>query len=331
LAVLIALSPTMRKAPAPAAASSSHKPADPLRGRKLPLLVLSFTAFCFAGYSTYLYVSYKQAVASGVGADAAEDVSSRYNTIAAKFDSSVDSMESFMGLNKMRMKMAQQATGDVCEVSIGTGRNLAYYDWDFKGYNGVGKIGSDKKIKRGKVKSFTAVDKSAEMLEVAHEKFSKEYPGILGVRWVIQDASKPLPGPPVSANETSGSKESKKYDTIVQTMGLCSTPDPVGLLKNLGESVEEGGRILLLEHGKGTWNWVNKILDGLAPRHAAEFGCWWNKDIGKIVEESGLEVIKLERKALHAGTTWWIELTPRKTTNTTQTSDAGNRPEPSGK
>jgi methyltransferase OMS1 len=45
-------------------------------------------------------------------------------------------------------------------------------------------------------------------------------------------------------------------------------------------------------------------------RHALEFGCHWNRDIGKIIEESGLEIVELKRK--HLGTTWWIELRPGK-------------------
>lgn len=274
------------------------------------MLLVGITAFAISGYSAYVYVSYKRAVAEGTKADVPADVSGRYDTIAPKFDEEVDYTEKLMGLKKLRKKMAQEASGDVCEVSIGTGRNLQYYDWNFKGFNGVGRVGKDHQVKVGKVKSFTAVDKSGEMLEIAREKFSKEYPGQLGVRWVIQDASKPLPPPPISGKESSGDKVGKKYDTIVQTMGLCSTGDPVGLLKNLGQSVEKDGRILLLEHGQGTSDWINTILDGLAPRHAAEFGCWWNRDIGKIVEESGLQVVEIKRK--HFGTTWWIELKPPK-------------------
>jgi methyltransferase OMS1, mitochondrial len=261
----------------------------------------------FSGYTCYLYISLQRAIAEGTNIDIPSDVSHRDNTIANTFDSSVDSTEKLIGLTRLRRKMIEQASGDVCEVSIGTGRNLTFYDWDFKGLNGV----RNHQDKRGKVKSFTAVDKSPEMLEIAYEKFSKEYLGILGVRWVIQDATEPLPSPPVSANERGGNKAGKKYDTIVQTMGLCSTSDPVGLLQNLGRSVdEEHGRILLLEHGRSTWNWLNYILDGLAPRHALEFGCIWNKDISQILEESGLEIVKLKRK--HFGTTWWVELRPRR-------------------
>lgn len=257
-----------------------------------------------------LYVSWtRESEDKQYAASIPADVSDRYNVIASRFDSEVDSMESLLGISKLRKQLVAEAEGDVCEVSIGTGRNLSFYDWDFKGVNGVGKIGPNHVVKRGKVKSFTAVDKSAEMLEVAHEKFSKEYPGILGIRWVIQDASSPLPGPPKSANERSGNK-SKKYDTIIQTMGLCSTPDPVALLKNLGNCIEPEGRILLLEHGRSTWSWLNSVLDNQAPKHADQFGCWWNKDIEQIVKDSGLELTKLKRK--HLGTTYWIELRPTR-------------------
>ena len=217
-----------------------------------------------------------------------------------------------MGITSLRKKLASLAHGDVLEVSIGTGRNLSYYSWNFQGHGGVGKPDAKGYIKKGKVRSFTAVDKSPEMLEVAHEKFSKMFPRILGVRWIIADAAEKgvIPGPPKSANERSGNLEGK-YDTIIQTMGLCSVGDPVALLKNLGETVkEEEGRILLLEHGRGRWEWLNKILDNAAEGHAREFGCWWNRDLVSIVEESGLEVVKIEQPKWwrHGGTTWWIEL-----------------------
>ncbi|PQE17569.1 ubiquinone menaquinone biosynthesis-related protein [Rutstroemia sp. NJR-2017a BBW] len=255
-----------------------------------------------AGAGSYAYVLSKNVSADSPTSPAAqEDVSSRYNSIASKFDKEIETTEYWTGITKARKKMIAEASGDVLEVSIGTGRNLDYYDWDFKGFN-------------GKVKSFTAVDKSAEMLEVAHEKFSAMFPGVIGVRWIVQDAAEPIPGPPRNANERSGNKDAK-YDTIVQTMGLCSVNDPVALLKNLSDCVkEEEGRILLLEHGRGTWEWINRILDGSAQGHATQWGCWWNRDLEEIVKESGLEVVKMER--WHFGTNWKFELKKPKTTTT---------------
>ncbi|QSZ30180.1 hypothetical protein DSL72_004700 [Monilinia vaccinii-corymbosi] len=288
--------------PSPPPSSKQH----PLRGRKFALFGSSFAALIFAGYSSYLLVLLNREPAASSTPEVQSDVSSRYDKIAPTFDSEVDWTEWSMGITKMRKKLAQEAHGDVLEVSIGTGRNLEYYDWDFKGFNGVGKIQKVGGIKRGKVKSFTAVDKSGEMLEVAHEKFSTMFPGVLGVRWIIQDAAEKIPGPPRNANETSGNKDAK-YDTVIQTMGLCSVADPVRLLKNLGECVKEDeGRILLLEHGRAKWDWLNRALDNSAEGHAKQFGCWWNRDLGKIVEESGLEVVDIKRR--HGGTTWRFEL-----------------------
>lgn len=202
-----------------------------------------------------------------------------------------------MRISKRRRELAERAEGHVLEVSVGTGRNLEWLDFAF---------GKDIKAK---VKSYTAVDKSGEMLEVAHEKFSKLYPGKIGARWVVGDASEEgvIPAAPRSADERSGNKEVRKYDTVVQTMGLCSVDDPVKLLQNLGKVVkEEDGRILLLEHGRANWGWLNNILDKSAEGHAHRFGCWWNRDLGQIVEESGLEVVEVKR--FQGGTTWWFEL-----------------------
>ena len=94
-------------------------------------------------------------------------------------------------------------------------------------------------------------------------------------------------------------------------MGLCSTPEPSALLTHLGSITNPNdGRILLLEHGRSHYAWLNRILDKTAPGHADKHGCWWNRDIGKIVEDSGLDIIEIKR--YHFGTTWWIELQPRK-------------------
>ncbi|KAH7380877.1 S-adenosyl-L-methionine-dependent methyltransferase [Cadophora sp. MPI-SDFR-AT-0126] len=309
---------TPRSAPSPPHSPISnlkpkfHANPNPFKNRIIPMFFGGIALACFSGGMAYLYIMFSQ---EGDGPrkttpDEQEDVSKRYDQIARTFDNTVDSTESMMGIASLRKKLVSQAVGDVLEVSIGTGRNLEFYSFDFKGYQGVGKVDEKGHIKKGKVRSLTAVDKSGEMLEIAHEKFGKMFPGILGVRWVIADAAQKgaVPGPPRSANERSGNLE-KKYDTVVQTMGLCSVSDPVALLRNLGECVKEEGRILLLEHGRGKWEWLNRYLDRSAEGHARLYGCWWNRDMKRIVEESGLEVVKIETpKWWHGGTTWWIEL-----------------------
>ena len=124
------------------------------------------------------------------------------------------------------------------------------------------------------------------------------HPAYQKCTFLTQPAESPIPSAPANG-----------YDTIVQTMGLCSTPQPSALLKHLGMLAnQEHGQILLLEHGRSHYAWLNAILDNLAPHHADRYGCWWNRDIGRIVEESGLAVREVKRYNL--GTTWCVVLAP---------------------
>lgn len=101
------------------------------------------------------------------------------------------------------------------------------------------------------------------------------------------------------------------FDTIVDTFGLCSYDDPVRALRELSRVCKPSGRILLIEHGKGTAQRVNSHLDKWAPRHAKNWGCWWNRDIRRAVRLSGLSVEKWEDK--HFGTSHYIIAKPYKT------------------
>ncbi|OQO10488.1 hypothetical protein B0A48_03785 [Cryoendolithus antarcticus] len=223
------------------------------------------------------------------------DVAARYNETADNFDSEVGTSEALMGINKVRKRLAGQCNGHVLEVSCGTGRNLGYYDV---------RLGS-------KIDSLTFVDLSAPMVEVCKKKWTALYGPTSGIRkkadlvirFLTGSALEAMPPPP----------KGEKYDTIIQTMGLCSTAAPTKLLENMAahlSTTSPDARILLLEHGRSYQDWLNNILDKSAAKHAEIHGCWFNRDIGELVKEaadrSGLEVVKEHRQ--HLGTTWVYEL-----------------------
>jgi methyltransferase OMS1 len=101
-----------------------------------------------------------------------------------------------------------------------------------------------------------------------------------------------------------------KFDTVIDTFGLCSHQDPIQALQEMGRVCQEHGQILLLEHGRSKYEILNTILDKLAPEHAKNWGCWWNRDIVNLVQESGLRIIELE--TFHFGTTYKIIAKPNK-------------------
>ncbi|EAA31061.1 hypothetical protein GE21DRAFT_8734 [Neurospora crassa] len=134
------------------------------------------------------------------------------------------------------------------------------------------------------------------------------------IRLVRADAEAKLPEAPAYPARV-GSKEEGKYDTVVQTFGLCSVSNPLALLQNMAGVVKpDTGRIILLEHGKGWSDWINEKLDAWAPQHFSRYGCWWNRDIEKLVKEAeqkvpGLEIVKIERPGFfQAGTTVLVQL-----------------------
>ncbi|KAJ9620485.1 hypothetical protein H2203_007691 [Taxawa tesnikishii (nom. ined.)] len=247
------------------------------------------------------------------------DVAHVYDRTASSFDADVGWSEKLSGINRERRRLAGECKGHVLEVSSGTARNLGYYHFG--------------KYRDGwYVKSLTLVDLSEEMVKVANSKWDALKSGgkIVGVpvRFVRGDVRGEMLPPPVAPSlqedkERGGERgqqvEVKKevrqrgYDTIFQTMGLCSTPSPVQLLKNLAmhlNAENPDAKIILLEHGRSYYQWLNRILDSQASAHADQHGCWWNRDIGAIVEESGLEVLREKRR--HFGTTWIFELKPRR-------------------
>ncbi|KAK0707474.1 S-adenosyl-L-methionine-dependent methyltransferase [Lasiosphaeris hirsuta] len=246
--------------------------------------------------------------------------------------------------------LATRARGHVLEVAVGTGRNLGYYDWN--GLVPASSEGEEEEqvtaVERRRLKdletqpwgqdgivaSFTGVDISPDMLGMTRDRLRENVPG-LGkvmakrriepmpadgvavdvldgrVRLFVGDAERQLPPPAVLAE---GGGSPRRYDTVVQTFGLCSVADPVGLLTNVASMVQpDTGRIILLEHGRSWIGWINNLLDRFAGKHFEKYGCWWNRDIEQLVQEAaktvpGLELVKLERPLMQYGTTLLIEL-----------------------
>lgn len=137
------------------------------------------------------------------------------------------------------------------------------------------------------------------------------------IRLYKSDAQLRLPAPPAMLSHDSSRvlPAPCHYDTILQNFGLCSVSDPGALLANMASVLRPAsGRIYLLEHGRGSYGWLNRLLDKFAPAHFQRYGCWWNRDIEDIVKKAeeqvpGLEVVRIERPLwLQGGTMLWIEL-----------------------
>jgi methyltransferase OMS1 len=219
-----------------------------------------------------------------------------FGQIASNYDKEIDLDEKVTGIIRRRKKLLKNARGKVLEIGAGTGRNLLLYP-----------INQCEKI--------VAVDASPEMVRVAQEKLNQQGNEMQRHKIELKE---------MDAHDLRELKDDS-FDTVVDTFGLCSYSNPSKVLQEMQRVCKKGktmtaqkinsnsnvGVILLLEHGRTHsfgFHWLSNFLDRRAPNHAQKWGCWWNRDIKKIVEESGL-VIK-QMHTYHFGTGYFIVAEP---------------------
>lgn len=161
-------------------------------------------------------------------------------------------------LYSFRQRIFQEAEGKVLEVAIGSGLNFPCYGRDIE---------------------LTGLDFSQEMLKTA-ERAAKEYP--FQTTLLHKDVEM------VEFGENS-------FETIISSTSFCAYQEPVAVLNKFQKWCKPGGKILLLEHGISTNQFLagmQKMVDPLALRVV---GCHQNRNISAIVEKSNVEPIREER------------------------------------
>lgn len=151
-----------------------------------------------------------------------------------------------------------QASGEVLEVAVGTGLNLAWYP------EGV---------------TLTGLDLSSGMLELARERARA-----LGREVTLREGN---------AHELPF--EGASFDTVVCTFGLCAIPDPAAAVGEMARVLRPGGRLILVDHVAGSSflvraaQWLVELASvPLAGEH-------FRRRPLKLVEALGLLVERRER------------------------------------
>lgn len=186
-----------------------------------------------------------------------KEISRKYDRFARWFDL-VEGVPDLLGVRKFRERILPRVSGKVLEVAVGTGKNLRCY---FEGCRII------------------AVDVSREMLSVGRRRAEKLS---MNVSFSLTDAEA-LPFP------------DKTFDTVVSSLTVCTFPNPVAALKEMGRVCRTNGRILLLEHGRSNREWLGRWQDRHADQFAKPLGCHWNREPLELVREAGLNVITARR------------------------------------
>lgn len=91
----------------------------------------------------------------------------------------------------------------------------------------------------------------------------------------------------------------RRFDYVVSTWTLCTIPDPVLALQEVGRVLKLGGRFLFLEHGRSNDRKIAAWQDRLNPiQNVIGCGCNLNRQIDRLIVQAGLTVTDLNRFAM---------------------------------
>lgn len=196
------------------------------------------------------------------GRDDEERVRGLWDKYAPRYDRDMGLFERLQ-FRGGREWVCSRAAGEVLEVAVGTGRNLACYP------NGV---------------RLTGIDFSSAMLEIARRRAAE-----VGREVTLREAdAQALPFPDAA------------FDTVVCTLGLCGFPDERAAIAEMHRVLRPGGTLLLLDHigSHHKLIWLGQRL--LEKLTVPMLGDYQTRRPLPLVEQAGFVVQRRER--LKAGT-----------------------------
>ncbi len=162
-------------------------------------------------------------------------------------------------MTELRARYVSQAEGEVLEIGIGSGLNLAHY--------------SDA------VKSVTGVDPAAELTEKAQERAAaiKANVEVLGI------SGEELP------------IENNQFDSVVCTWTMCSIPNPYRAVEEMRRVLKPGGKLIFVEHGRSDDPKIAKWQRRIEPVwKVIGGGCHLTRRADELVEGAGFQLTSWE-------------------------------------
>ena len=90
-----------------------------------------------------------------------------------------------------------------------------------------------------------------------------------------------------------------RFDCVVSTWTLCTIPEPVRALQEVGRVLKPGGIFLFLEHGRSDDHKVAAWQDRLNPiQNVIGCGCHLNRRIDQLIGQAGMTITQLHRFAM---------------------------------
>ena len=169
--------------------------------------------------------------------------------------------EKFLGVGRMRRELFSLASGSVLDVGCGYGSNFEYLT---------------------NAAHITGVDVSPVMLDMAREHAR---------------------GLHLEVDLRQGDVEAldfpdHTFDTVVSALATCSYLNPIAALHEMKRVCKPDGRLLLLEHGRSSWELIGRFQDRSVVSAIQRGGCRHNQEPRQIVQAAGLKVTAAHRSKM---------------------------------
>ena len=203
--------------------------------------------------------------------DQKRDIQSHYDQLAPFYDWACRVFE--LAARLRRAELLRKAHGHVLDVAGGSGANLPYLAPDCV---------------------ITAVDMSPGMLAIYQEKARAQK---RQVETIEMDAEALA-----FADAT--------FDCVVETLALCTIPDPVAALKEMKRVCKADGKILLLDHGSSSNRLLHSLQEHSSPWWLKVAHCHLTRNPLALMQQAGLEPVAYRRYG--SGIFYAIEAKPRR-------------------
>ncbi|MCC6563530.1 class I SAM-dependent methyltransferase [Candidatus Uhrbacteria bacterium] len=180
-----------------------------------------------------------------------ESVELRYDALGGDYDRITGPLEWLTA--KMRQQTLAHASGEVLEVGVGSGKNLAYYRPDCR---------------------VVGIDMSRGQLELAEKRALEQ-----------QKVFTPQLG-----DATNMPFDAGRFDTVVATLVGCVVDDPHALYREMRRVCHPNGRVLFVEHIRPPGALMRAFCRAAGPVAKRKLHCDMNRDSVQYMEEAGLRI-----------------------------------------
>ncbi|HTP10137.1 MAG TPA: class I SAM-dependent methyltransferase [Anaerolineae bacterium] len=169
--------------------------------------------------------------------------------------------ENVFGVGRMRRDLFALAAGSVLDVGCGYGGNFKYLT---------------------NATRITGVDVSSVMLEMARAQTHR-----LDLEVDLREGDvEHLDFP------------DHTFDAVISALATCSYLNPIAALREMKRVCKPDGRLLLLEHGRSSWELIGHFQDRAVAGSIQRGGCRVNQEPQQIIQAAGLKITSAHRSLI---------------------------------